>query len=170
MRALAFAALPLLSLALLGGIVLRANRIELLGFVVQQPVLYGLLGRERADPAVPAPRGHRRLERRALPQRRRRLGHAAALGRAKLPVSPLSIAGLIAVVLVIAGGHIAVARYNLLAIDLVNCVFSEDEDPSCDEPTDTPDPADVPHRAGVGIEHAPSRPTRPTPSRPSRAA
>ena len=32
-------------------------------------------GRQRPDPAVPDPRGHRRLERRALPQRRRRLGH-----------------------------------------------------------------------------------------------
>ena len=59
-------------------------------------------------------------------------------------MSPLSIGGLIAVVLVIAGGHIAVARYNLLATDLVNCVFSEDDDPSCAEPTDSPDPADSP--------------------------
>ena len=43
MRALAWAAVPLLSIALLGGIILRANRIELLGFVVQQSVLIGLL-------------------------------------------------------------------------------------------------------------------------------
>ena len=38
-RGLAFAALPFLSLALLAGIVLRANRADLLGFVVQPEVL-----------------------------------------------------------------------------------------------------------------------------------
>ena len=45
-RALAFAALPLLSIALLGGVVLRADRTELLGFVVQPAVLHGLLRRQ----------------------------------------------------------------------------------------------------------------------------
>ncbi len=42
-RALAFAALPLLSLALVAGIALRVDRFELLGFVIQQPVLVALL-------------------------------------------------------------------------------------------------------------------------------
>ena len=45
--------------------------------------------------------------------------HAASgdgrLGRARLPRNPLSIAGLAAVVLVMAGSHVVVARYDLLA-------------------------------------------------------
>ena len=143
MRALAWAALPLLSLALLGGIVLRANRIELLGFVVQPTVLYGLLVVNalillyRILAAIDAWNVARFLNDVDA-------SGTGRAGRARLPVSPLSIAGLIAVVLVIAGGHIAVARYNLLATSLVSCVFSEDEDPSCAEPTDSPDPADSP--------------------------
>ncbi len=64
------------------------------------------------------------------------------LGRAKLPINPISAAGLLAVVLVIGAGHIAVARYNVLALDLVNCVFNDSGDASCDDPGDTPEPTD----------------------------
>ena len=84
-------------------------------------------------------------------------------------MSPLSIAGLIAVVLVIAGGHIAVARYNLLATSLVSCVFSEDEDRAAPSRPDSARPRRLPHRPGVGIEE-PQPTDTPEPSRPSRAA
>ena len=62
------------------------------------------------------------------------------LGRSKLPLSPLSIAGLLAVLIVIGGAHIAVARYDLLASTLVGCVFSDSEDAQCQETADSPDP------------------------------
>ncbi len=70
-----------------------------------------------------------------------------------MPVSPLSIAGLVAVILVIAAGHVAVARYDVMAYELVNCVFSEDGGDGCGDadrsahrparrrsPTDSADP------------------------------
>jgi hypothetical protein len=43
-RALGFAAVPLLAMALVGGILLRVDRFELLGFVIQPEVLYALFG------------------------------------------------------------------------------------------------------------------------------
>ena len=141
MRALAWAAVPLLSLALFGGVILRANRIELLGFVVQQSVLTGLLLVNigilvyRVVAAIDAWNVARFLNNVDA-------SGSGRAGRSKMPISPLSIAGLLAVILVMAGGHIAVAHYNLLAMDLENCVFSETDDPSCDVPNDTPAPGD----------------------------
>jgi LCP family protein required for cell wall assembly len=75
-------------------------------------------------------------------------------GRSKLPISPLSIAGLLAVVLVMAGGHVVVAHYNLLAMDLVNCVFSDTEDPSCTTPDNAPDPNDPANPGDSGTADA----------------
>src|SRR4029453_17105683 len=49
---------------------------------------------------------------------------AGRLGRARMPRNPLSIAGLLAVLLVMAGSHVVVARYDLLAQDaLGGCIF-----------------------------------------------
>src|SRR5450759_3306293 len=129
-RGLAFAALPFLSLALLGGIVLRADKFELLGFVVQQPVLIALLVLNavallyRLVAVVDAWQVARFLN--AVDA-----SGGGRLGRARLPINTLSIAGLMAILLVAAGGHLAVARYNVLALDLVGCVFSENADLSC---------------------------------------
>ncbi len=144
-RALAFAALPFLLIALGGGIFLRANRLDLLGFVVQPEVLAGifivniLILIYRIVAAVDAWNVARYLNEVDASGG----GH---LGKSKLPVSPLSIAGLLAVLIVIGGAHLAVARYDLLAYDLVNCVFSGTDDVSCDAPAETPDPgqANVP--------------------------
>ncbi len=129
-RALAFAALPLLTLALLAGIVLRVDKFELLGFVIQQNVLIALLGANlvilvyRIVAAIDAWQVTRFLNAQDA-------SGGGRLGRARLPLSTLSIAGLLAVVLVMAGGHVALARYNLLALDLVGCVFSEDDSANC---------------------------------------
>ena len=60
------------------------------------------------------------------------------LGRPRLLFNPLSLAGLFAVVLVMAGGHVVVARYDLMALGALNdpCVFITDQSPdSCDQPT-----------------------------------
>ncbi len=141
-RALAFAAVPFLSLALLAGVVLRSDRIELLGFVVQQPVLIALLVANlialvyRVIAVVDAWQVARFLN--AVDA-----SGGGRLGRARLPLNPLSVAGLLAVILVLGGGHVAVARYNMLALDLVNCVFSDSGDASCDLPAESPGPADT---------------------------
>ena len=42
------------------------------------------------------------------------------LGKARLPRNPLSIAGLLAIVLVMAGSHVVVARYDMLALDALD--------------------------------------------------
>ena len=140
-RALGFAAAPFLSLALLGGIVLRANRVELAGFVVQQPVLIALFVVNalvfvyRLIAVVDAWQVARFLNDAD--------GPAPARGRnsGRMTLGSVSAAGLLGVVLVMAGGHVAVARYNALALDLVNCVFTADSvDPSCTQPTPSPRP------------------------------
>ena len=68
------------------------------------------------------------------------------LGRARLPRQPLSIAGLLAVLLVMAGSHVAVARYDMLALDLLKsgCIFVGGQTtPVCDvDASATPAPGD----------------------------
>ena len=141
-RALAFAALPFLLIALAGGIFIRVDRLDLVGFVVQPQVLAGifvvniLILIYRIVAAVDAWNVARYLNEVDASGG----GH---LGKSKLPLSPLSIAGLLAVLIVLGGAHIAVARYDLLAYDLVNCVFSETDDAQCDAPAETPDPGEA---------------------------
>jgi LCP family protein required for cell wall assembly len=138
-RALAFAALPLLMIALFGGIALRADRAELLGTLIDPGVLTGLfIGNllalvYRVVAAVDAWQVARFLNATDA-------SGDGRVGRAKLPINPVSAAGLLAVVLVIGAGHLAVARYNVLALDLVNCVFTDDGDASCEAPPESPSP------------------------------
>lgn len=126
-RGLAFAAPPLLALALLAGFVLRADRLELLGFVIQPWVLLVIFllnviaAAYRVVAVVDAWRVARFLNEVDV-------SGGGRLGRPRLPVSPLSVAGVAAVCLVLLGGHVAVARYNVLAMGFVDCVFSEDAD------------------------------------------
>ncbi len=158
-RGLAFAALPFLSLALLAGIVLRANRTDLLGFLVQPEVLTAIFVVNivalvyRMVAAVDAWQVARFLNAADA-------SGGGRLGRARLPLNPLSIAGLLAVLLVMAGGHIAVARYDTLALTFVSCLSADNLDPDCqladaspspgasggagasDEPTDQPSPTE----------------------------
>jgi LCP family protein required for cell wall assembly len=141
-RGLAFAALPFLSLALLAGIVIRSDRFELLGFVVQEQILYALLAINvvaliyRVVAVIDAWQVARFLN--AVDA-----SGGGRLGRARLPLSAFSVAGLLAVLLVLAGGHVAVARYNVLALDLVGCVFSDTGDPACEEAAPTPGPGET---------------------------
>src|SRR5262249_3607925 len=130
-RALAFATPMLLLIALAGGIVIRVNRLDLLGFLIQPTVLYALF----VANAVLLP--YRVIAAVEAWQVARYLNEVDAsgggrLGKARLPINPLSVAGLVAVLLVIAAGHLAVARYNSMALSLVNCVFTDTDNPSCD--------------------------------------
>ena len=120
-RALGFAAAPILLLALSAGFVLRLDRFELLGAFLQLVgaiFVFNLIALVyRLVAIVDAYRVTQYLN-----------THAASgdgrLGRARLPRDPLSIAGLAAVILVMAGSHVVVARYDMLAQDaLGSCIF-----------------------------------------------
>ncbi len=133
MRALGFAAPPLLLLALIAGIVLRLDTFELIGAIV--PLIgaifvFNLVALAyRLVAIVDAYRVAEYLN-----------SYAASgdgrLGRARMPRNPLSIAGLAAVVLVMAGAHVVVARYDLLAQDaLGSCIFvNQSNDAECEDP------------------------------------
>src|SRR5215203_1299439 len=140
MRALGFAAAPILLVALLAGVVLRLDRLELVSLVVNPAMLTSVFILNivallyRAVAVIDAYRVAVFLN-----------AHEAGsphLGPARLPGRPLSLAGLLAVIAVMAGSHIVVARYDLLAQDALTggCIFiGEDISAECDEqPSPTP--------------------------------
>ena len=133
-RALAFAAAPILLIALLAGIVLRLDRIELLGLALNPFLLSSVFAANliallyRLVAIIDA---YRVAEFMNAVQ----ASGDGRLGRARLPRQPVSLAGLLAVVLVMAGTHVAVARYDMLALDLFNsgCIFVGGQtEPVCD--------------------------------------
>ncbi|MEO5940333.1 MAG: LCP family protein, partial [Candidatus Limnocylindrales bacterium] len=158
-RALGFAAPLILIGALVAGIVLRVEPTKLIEFVLTPWVLPGifivnliLLG-YRLVAIVDAYRVTAFLNGLAI-------SGGGRLGRPRLVFNPLSVAGLIAVLLVMAGAHVVVARYDILARDVLTdpCIFvandtkgTADCDPtgsatptpsgaSTDDPTDSPTP------------------------------
>ena len=154
-RALAFAAVPLLVIAFGTGIVLRVDRGELVGMVANQGALIAVFIANiaalvyRVVAAVDAWQVARFLNAADA-------SGSGRLGRARLPIHPLSIAGLLAVVLVMGAGHLAVARYNVLALEVVNCIFSEDDCTAADgsaPPSESVEPADS---AAPGESDAPT--------------
>ena len=144
MRALAFAAAPILLLALLGGVVLRMDRLELVGLVFNPFVLNSVFVLNliallyRIVAIIDA---YRVTEWMNSVQ----AGGTGRLGRARLSRAPLSIAGLLAVLFVMGGAHVVVARYDLLAMDALSggCIFvGEDVETECEpEASATPDPS-----------------------------
>lgn len=158
-RALAFAAAPILLVALLAGIVLRLDRIELIGlvfnpFLLSSAFVFNVVALlYRLVAIIDAYRVVEYLN-----------GYSASgdgrLGLASIPRNPISAAGLLAVVLVMTGSHVVVARYDMLALDLLEsgCIFIGDQ-PSreCDvDPTPRPgasaDPSADPESSAVGGE------------------
>jgi hypothetical protein len=148
-RALGFAAGPILIVALLGGVALRMDQRELIGLVLNPTVLTSVFVLNiiillyRLVAIVDAYRVTLYLN-----------SYAASgdgrLGPAKLPLNPLSIAGLLAIVLVMTGTHVAVARYDMIAMDFLEggCVFigAEQVDEACEvdqspSPSSSPDPS-----------------------------
>ena len=141
-RALGFAAVPILVVALVGGIALRLDQADLVSLVLNPTVLTSVFWLNlvamvyRLVAIVDAYRVAAFLN-----------TYAAAgdgrLGPARLPRNPASIAGLLAVVLVMSGSHVVVARYDLLASDLLEggCVFigGDQLDEDCEvDPTAAP--------------------------------
>jgi LCP family protein required for cell wall assembly len=128
-RALAWAAPAILVLALVGGIALRMNRAELLGYVVANLgplfVVNLVLLVYRAAAIVDAWRVVTFLN--AFDA-----SGGGRLGRPRVPLRPVPIAGLAAVLLVMAGVHVAVAQYDLKFSGLVSCVFDDTGTANCD--------------------------------------
>ncbi len=137
-RALGFAAPPLLALALVAGLVLRIDRLTLIGILVQPTVLTAILVLDvillvyRAVAAVDAWRVAVYLNEAAVAGDR--------YGPPALRLRPASTAGLLAVLVVMTGFHVAVARYDLQAMALVNCIFDETGTATCDEAGPSPTP------------------------------
>jgi len=159
-RALGFATPPILVAALVAGVALRAKPADLIAFVLTPWVIPGvfvlnlLILIYRLVAIVDAYRVTAFLNAVAT-------SGGGRLGRPRLVFNPVSVGGLLAVILVMSGGHVVVARYDLLANDVLNdpCIFVGndnttdttdcDSNPSSspagsagpsDEPLDTPSP------------------------------
>ncbi len=164
-RGLAFAAVPVLALALIAGVILRVDRITLLGFVLQPGVLPGLLV---ANAVLLVYRVIATIDAWRVAQFLNAVGGSGAghLGRVRLPVRPVATAGLAAVVLVLAAGHLGVARYNVLALDFITCITADSGAEDCElaSPSPTPD------ASGASVEPGPSEePTASAPVIPTRS-
>ncbi|MBP1705801.1 MAG: cell envelope-related transcriptional attenuator [Chloroflexi bacterium] len=137
-RALAFAAPPLLVLALGVSMVLNFG-IDLIGLASRE-MLIALLGANllaflyRLVAAIDAYRVVAYTNR--VVEGGRTTASRIGIGPARGSLAPLSIAGLAAVILVMAGSHVALANYNLLAIDTTSIFCSGS---ACDE--DVPEPS-----------------------------
>jgi LCP family protein required for cell wall assembly len=160
-RALAFAAVPILLIALGAGVFLRMDRLELVGLVFNPFLLssvfvvniLALLYR-----VVAIIDAYRVTEWMNAVQ----AGGDGRLGKARLSRAPLSIAGLLAVLLVMAGSHVVVARYDMLAMDALNsgCIFvGQDIEAECE-----PDASESPDASAT--EEPTEPPTATTPATP----
>ncbi len=121
-RALAFAAPPFLGLALLGGLLVSASTRDVLKVSIFDPfVLDVLLALDvllflyRAIAAIDA----YRCAAVEIPE------GGGRLGRPRVPFAPLSLAGLVAVILVMGMAHVALARYDRIAHDTIMAVTSD---------------------------------------------
>jgi LCP family protein required for cell wall assembly len=150
-RALGFAAPPILFAALVAGVALRAQPTQLIAFVLTPWVLPGVfvlnlaLLLYRLVAIVDAYRVTAYLNAVAV-------SGGGRAGRPRVVFNPVSVGGLLAVILVMAGAHVVVARYDLIALGALNdpCMFlSEDTTGSanCDStasPSGSAEPTDEP--------------------------
>jgi LCP family protein required for cell wall assembly len=147
MRGIGFAAVPILLIALTLGIVTRVEGAELAGFLLQPTMLDAVfllnlaLAGYRVAAVVDAWRVARFLN--AVDA-----SGTGRLGRARLPLSPFSIAGVVGVVLVLLGAHAIVWKYDSVAKETVCAIYEGDEggcgprpSPS-DEPSGSAGPSD----------------------------
>ncbi len=153
-RALAFAAAPILFVALVAGVVLRMDRIDLIGLVLNPFVLSSVFVVNlivlvyRLVAIIDAYRVAEYLDAYAAS------GDGRA-GTARIRRNPLSVGGLLAILLVMAGSHVVVARYDLLALDVLQsgCIFIDDTSQDCAlDATPSPGPSGDP---GGGSPPAP---------------
>jgi len=168
-RALGFAAAPFLLIALVLGTV-ATYRAELVGVVLQPAMLVAILVGNvaallyRAVAAVDAYRVVVFLNRWDE-------GAAGRLGPSRSILAPVSIAGLLGVLLVMGGAHAAVAYYDLQALDLVQGIFNPigEDDPTPNpsatvrpSPNGSADPTETPlSTPPPGATAAPAEPSLP---------
>ncbi len=153
-RALGFAALPILMIALTGGVALSSGLgvfggeiIANLPLILAGNVLFLVY---RIVAAVDAYRVAAYLN--AVDA-----SGGGRFGRPSLRLNPLSVAGLLAVCLVIAGGHGVVGYYGVTAQDALACVF--DPTQSCDDNSDSPDASADPGSASPQSDDPGDTPT-----------
>ena len=143
-RALGFAAAPVLLIALLAGVLLRMDRLELVALLFSPFLLTSIFVANlvallyRLVAIIDAYRVAEYMNAFAA-------SGDGRLGKARMPRNPLSVAGLLAVVLVMAGSHVVVARYDMLALDALTsgCIFvGDDLDQECAvDPSESPGPS-----------------------------
>lgn len=158
-RALGFAALPFLALALTAGLALNMGAFVFAGVLIEYlpMVLVAniVLLVYRIVAAIDAYRVAAYLNAVELSGNR--------FGPPRLGLAPLSLAGLLAVCLVIAGGHGVVAYYGVQAKSTLDCIF----DPSgtaegCDQALGSPEPG-----SGDGSAAQSATPTAATQAAPA---
>jgi LCP family protein required for cell wall assembly len=164
-RALGFAAGPILIVALLGGFALRMDQRELIALVLNPAVLTSVFVLNiivllyRLVAIVDSYRV-------ALYINSYKESGDGRLGPARLPLNPLSVAGLFAIVLVMAGTHVAVARYDMIAMDFLEggCVFigADQVDENC-EVDETPSASSSPDASELPSGEPASEVPSPTP-------
>jgi LCP family protein required for cell wall assembly len=168
-RALGFAALPILLLSLLAGVIIRTNPLVFLGTVAANLPLVLLLNvlvlLYRIAAAVDAYRVAAFLN--AVES------GGSPLSRPRLAANPLSVGGLLAVLLVLAGGHAVVAYQGVGLENTLNCIFDPSGTANCadadasDSPggssgdeSPTPSPSDI---AGTANPSASAPPLKTAP-------
>jgi LCP family protein required for cell wall assembly len=141
-RALGFAAAPILLAALLAGFAVRLDAFDLAGLAVQSWFQIAVFAGNLV----------------ALVYRAYVIVDAWMIARALSGLSPMptsavvrqagtvSIAGLVAVLLVMSGVHVAVAKYDLLLSGTSNCIF--DPDTTDCSPTESGEPEESPSASG----------------------
>lgn len=146
-RGLGFAAPPLLIGALLAGFAVRIPSVQLVGVALQPWFLITLFVANlvflvyRAAAIVDAWSIARQLS-----------GRPASSVAAR-QAGMVSMAGLAAVLLVMSGVHVAVARYDLILADTASCIF--DPEAACD-PDASPDPSEEATEPPTGSTPEPS--------------
>jgi hypothetical protein len=136
-RALAFAAAPVLLIALGGGVAIRLDRVELFGLILNPFVLSSVFVLNivillyRLVAIIDAYRVAQYMNAHAA-------GVAPGPARSRGARNYLSIAGLLAILLVMMGSHVVVARYDMLALSVLDsdCIFIGDASSSTDCSTD----------------------------------
>jgi LCP family protein required for cell wall assembly len=134
-RALGFAAAPILLIALTAGIALRMSSLELIGEIARLLLWIQLFNIAaliyRIVAAVDAYRVTSYINAFETSGRGR-------LGRPRLGASPLSMAGLLAVVIVMAGNHAVVAYYGSIGQGVIACIFDPTGEHDCANASDSP--------------------------------
>ena len=150
-RALGFAAVPILLIALTAGIAIRMTPLELIGEVARFLVVIQLFNVValvyRVVAAIDAYRVVSYIN--AF-----ELSGGGRLGRPRLRATPLSLAGLLAVIIVMASNHAVVAYYGSIGQDVIACIF----DPTGENACDVPDASASPGTGDAGESASPTIP------------